>query len=621
MRRYEKLKMTTINEAVFKSKKAKAGEVVFDTSSHTTPHVKKLIELISAESKIPLKTLEEAMQQEIAETLEQSKKAPLLFHTMVHNAAESAAFQLLMKSKVKIKGGPKFRNVTFQKIIDMIKIEFDQDFFPLKSHVDRKHLKRPVMDIVDEETGTKGIDTAAATPDGHFYFNRDFMQNLLDFAYVKGSKPTGAKYKSNGGPIPDEYASIEFLIFHEFMHYTNDDFYYQRVIPGSDPQIINWVGDFRTNYTLVKNGFTPPPVGLFNEKINDDRVESYTKMYDMVKDEFDKLNDGDQKIITKIVNKLSDDHGPGQQAGAKAEDEELNGEDGEKLTPKDIDDIGKENNEAIKKGTKKRESEKHDEKGRNKETKNHAQGDPEDSTEGQIGKSGTGSKKFDLSNVEPRYNWRALIKRFINTGVPKTDETYAKPHRRSSATMEVVRQSGAGAIKPAEVVSEKDDIKLMVVIDESGSMSSIIPRVMKLITTMLQSSTFKGSDIFVMKYSDSLELYKVNLQRKKAVKVKSVTDKTTKWTLTTASVLQTGKFGGTSFPNQSTQAALEAIKLGYNVFIATDSDSTYGSIFSNIKKLITANPRAVFLLFNNESSYKSFVSKLKRTTPNITYFT
>ena len=202
------------------------------------------------------------------------------------------------------------------QLIRHIKAEHSK-FFPLRGFVSNRALVNDVWVITPTETPQyrqyNDVDTACATPSGCFVFNRQFCQTLMDYSAIKGLKGNSKKYKSQGGPIPDEYAYIEFTIMHELMHYSEDDFYYQHIIPNANTQIINYVGDFRTNYTLVKSGYPQLPVGLFNDLINYDRQTKYTDMYDLVKQEMERMKDEDKSEVEQQLDDSSaDDHEPGQ---------------------------------------------------------------------------------------------------------------------------------------------------------------------------------------------------------------------------------------------------------------------------------------------------------------------
>jgi hypothetical protein len=215
------------------------------------------------------------------------------------------------------KGAPKFLIPVFNELREEIIADHMEGVWPLRGNIERRPLYTPghytpdneigfadelvrkvmkdKIKVVDDTEKKKSrdiahhIDTAAATPSGDFYFNVKFMQKLMDFAFLKKVKPKGMKYVCNGGKIPDEYCYIEFLIMHEYLHYMEEDFYYQHIIPGAKPTLINWVGDFRSNYLLVKSGYEQLPMGLFSDHINFDRQPTYSEMYKTVQDEFAKF--------------------------------------------------------------------------------------------------------------------------------------------------------------------------------------------------------------------------------------------------------------------------------------------------------------------------------------------
>jgi hypothetical protein len=185
----------------------------------------------------------------------------------------------------------------------------------LRSFTDSKRLYEPAIYLIPDPKHPEldGIERAAASPKGEFYFEIEFMQDLMTFAHIKGVVPKGKKYVSNGGDTPDEYCWIEFLIIHEFLHYTYADFHYAQEIPKANNRIINWVGDFRSNYMLVKSGYEQLPDGLFSDDINYDRQTTYKQMYNLVVSEFNNLNKDEQQMVEQELNEKTDDHDTGHQ--------------------------------------------------------------------------------------------------------------------------------------------------------------------------------------------------------------------------------------------------------------------------------------------------------------------
>lgn len=321
--------------------KAAVG-TLFQPVTLNDPMIKRIMDYIVKETGKPRKELEDHMQEEIQRANDLAVRSHLLYSTAASMAAEGALFRMfgLPEEALKIeklaimagehfdvsqymhtpKGAPQFDPVTFSKLIRRVKVE-NPSIFPLRNPFNKKPIASPRIIIVPSKDKTdwefNDVDTAAATGRGEFIFNRHFIQQAMNYAYVRGKKPKSAKYASNGGDFPDEYAMVEFLILHEFFHYTHGDFHYQKVLKdgegkGANPKIINWVGDFRSNYDLVKAGHEPIPVGLYNDLVNYDRNATYKEMYERVRRELQRLNklpkagdvvktkSGDYKTVVKI---------------------------------------------------------------------------------------------------------------------------------------------------------------------------------------------------------------------------------------------------------------------------------------------------------------------------------
>ena len=326
------MKLTTkeLLEA-FVNKKNELGETVFSETKMSDAHIQKIIGIVAKKLGIKPAEIEADINAKIAKFDKIAQKAPILYATIQKNIVESEVFHIFEDHELDIKTAPKFDKDVFMNLVDYIKVEHDS-FFPLRNFITHKNLHNPNIIYVPSPYARhkqfNNIDTAAATPKGDFIFNVKFMQKLLDFAHIKGLKPKGKKYEANGGEIPNEYAYIEFLIIHELMHYTYADFHYQKVLKAS-PKIINWVGDFRTNYLLVKSGLEQIPIGLFNDHINYDRQKTYEEMYKLVKEEFKKLSDQEKKDVEDNLDDHADDHSQGGDSDEGDDGEDDGDEDGD----------------------------------------------------------------------------------------------------------------------------------------------------------------------------------------------------------------------------------------------------------------------------------------------------
>lgn len=294
--------MSWINE-VFNAKKADLGEIKFSKSSPTDPFCIKIAGLIAAARGISVPEVFAEIEQQIDKVKVIATKMPIIYHTMVDNIYESELFSMFENLHIPVEGAPQFDKVTFRELRTFVRGEHNR-FFPLRNFIEKRPHKNPAYYFTDDPTDLdssgnpnkskwSSVKTACATPNGEFVFNIPFCQKLIDWAHLKEIKPKGRKFDNHGGPIPFQYAYIEFLLMHEYLHYSEADFYYQQIIPNANPKLINYVGDFRSNYLLVKSGYEQLPIGLFCDKINYDRQHAYIDMYNIVKDEFSKGQEGE----------------------------------------------------------------------------------------------------------------------------------------------------------------------------------------------------------------------------------------------------------------------------------------------------------------------------------------
>lgn len=588
----------------FINRKFQEGEVKFPTSSLNDPVIQDLIKTISTLGKTSPQEIIGFIDHYVQEATDRAKIAPLLSHTMINNAVESALFKFFWEKRIQVPGAPVFNNVMFRKLVTAIRADHDE-FFPLRGFIDKRRLFSPNYAYVnDGDTGRyKSIKTAAATPNGDFIFNIPFSQALLGFAHLKKLKAKGKKYISNGGDIPDEYAYLEFLIMHEFMHYSNDDFYYQKIIPKANNKIINWVGDFRTNYLLVKSGYAPLPIGLYNDKINYDRQKSYIDMYRAVEEEFNKLKEDQKDKIRQYMDGNSDDHTPGNQEG---EEVEVDG-----ATPGDIDKNSKDITDKMKdaKDTGKEEREKREaEEGKAKG------GDPG------TGKMGP-AEALDYSKIRPTFNWKSLLTKFITSGRARVEETYAKPARKAVTQLSIARQTGASAIKPSErEVEQHVDLKLGFIIDSSGSMAGMARTIMSNAAALLKQPAFKRSTVTILKFSGGHEIFKCNFAADKAGKVANVNEKPKQLNLKASVILSEYTGGGTVFSPEIAGELRSLVQLKYNVILFSDSDMLAADNLKNFLTVYKEFPNRIFVIFDSRDTYIAFRQKTNIATANITHF-
>jgi hypothetical protein len=302
------MRIGEILEAFDFGKKQK-GQVPFKKSAIGDPHIQKIIARISKETGVPVADIAtELTESNSTKMLEEVRKySPMLYDTLAQNAVETAAFNNIGNS-IKLQkmqfNDVKFDFKTFLKLCDLIRQDHTpppgsppeaKGLFPLKAPGEQLRINtiRPIL-VPTNNPDLKQfnqVKTAAATANGDFIFDKDFMQQLLNYGKVIEVKPKGKKYVSNGGIIPDEYCYIEFLILHELFHYIFGDFKSGQRFKQYLPIAHNWASDFRSNYFLVKNGYEQLPIGLFSDDLNMDRelTSSYDKLIKVVHDEMQKL--------------------------------------------------------------------------------------------------------------------------------------------------------------------------------------------------------------------------------------------------------------------------------------------------------------------------------------------
>lgn len=280
----------------FDNKVKLKGEVPFRKSTISDLSITKVVQQISTESGVPVSDLIKEMSDSIDKIKEIGKYSPMLYDTLILNSAESAAFDLIFKSKKPVNlESTKFDLNVFRELIRLIKRE--TGIFPFSQPGDIRRLNDfapilvPSKSKAYEAKGYNKVTTAAATTDGDFIFNTDFMDQLLYYGAAIDVQPLGRKYVNNGGTIPNNYCYIEFLILHELLHYERGDFKSGKRFKQYSHTAHNWASDFRSNYFLVKSGYTQLPIGLFSDDLNFDRIQtnSYKKLIAVVDREMKKL--------------------------------------------------------------------------------------------------------------------------------------------------------------------------------------------------------------------------------------------------------------------------------------------------------------------------------------------
>lgn len=570
------------------------GVTKFLESEWHSKHVVDVLKYLAAGGKQTEAEIKDEVQEKVDKFKDLQKYSLVLYETVSKNIIESELFNKLSDIRKANSdhphAAPEFDPVLFMKLVRIVKSEHPR-FFPLRNFSDSKHLYNPRWILVPNDTEKRynSIPTAAATATGEFIFCVPFMQDLLNFAAIKGLKPKSKKYESQGGSFPDGYAYIEFLILHELMHYTQADFHYGKVFKDVSPKILNYVGDYRSNYELVKGGYEQLPIGLYSDHINYDRQNTYKEMIDLVVTEMAKLPKDMQEKLQKHLDQQGDEHGEqGEPSEGDAEPKE--GTEG------DVDEAGKKSRESMndKKDT-----------GEEKESKEIKPG------QSKSGGPGNGQKNtstaFDPASIKPRHNWKELLAKAIKHSA-EVEETYAKPNRRAITGVVLAQSRGAAAMKPGDIEFPLS-VKLQIVVDSSGSMGHVLPTVYANIKQLLKLREI--DPVFsLIRYSDSFDEWNCNTKNDKAVNAE---DKTTD---RTSKIFTTTFGGGTSFNDKLASVLVERASKGFTVIVFSDSDVLSGSNLTSLKKVIASK---AYVIFDSAETFRQAAKILKSVSFNVSH--
>lgn len=619
-------------------KKAKLGEVSFLETSLKDKHIKDLIQALSEFTNKSVQELETEAEEKYNQY--KSKMTHEVLHgTSSKNIAEQVLFGMMEDYKFQTETAPKFNAMIFKKLSMMIEAE-NPGMFPLQSIISKKSFE-PKYIFVPSETNKEfnSVKTAAATNDGRFIYNIPFMQQLINFAFIKDVKPKGKKYQANGGEIPNYYAPIEFLILHEILHLVQADNYYQKKYKANH-KIINYVGDFRSNYELVKTLGTEHqlPIGLYSDMVNYDRQSSYKEMYELVKKSLEEHKE-DQK----------DDDQQGEGGDSDESDDGLDSHD-DHTTEHDNEEVDKEHEENQKgKGSSKGKGKPSDgdseEKGEGsadgdgeptdeeleamdkkhkeisdalKERKEVATAEEAKKQKGQRGAEGkqntsTTDVKLD---VPVGVNWKVLLDKLIKKVIKSEMTTsYTKMNKRSITSASLAVSSGASAVKPGEVIASEEKNKLIFVIDSSGSMQSAIPKIhSQILHTLEKYNKTLDDEFYVVKFSDTHEVYRCSFKKSAFEKVhleEISNNKTTQLKVSNKNLLELFRHsigGATTFESVLVHHLSKATKNGSSVIIFTDSDVLYGENEKLLKLLFADSLKtSIGMVFSEFSAYTGFI--------------
>ena len=612
MKTVKNFKDFILSEA-FETKHAAVNTVKFTESSLKDSHVQNIIKQLAVHmsatksgAKITPKMIEAMIIERQAELLSKYK-SKYIHETSNKNIIESILFDMLEDSEFSSKTSPQFSLITFNNLISMIKSDHSE-FFPLRSIFTNKAINPTIITVPNAQYPeyTKSITTAAATADGVFIFNKIFMQRLLDFGHMKLVKPKGNKYVSNGGSIPDEYAYIEFLIIHEFMHYTYADSKYREKYKEHN-KIINYVGDFRTNYLLVKSGYEQLPIGLFSDHVNFDRQKSYKDMIDIVKKELTNDDeDTDHPEPGDGNGEPSDNDSKGEQGEGTSKSGPSDGEISDSDI-KDMDDMHK-------------QLEKEFGKDRSEEAKTPEEARERLSNDAKELPSSKANVNTKLE-VVTKVSWQSLLTKLIHrTSASLWDETRLKPSSRTASAVVNSIQTGSSVLPSIEVKEDDKKHKLVFVLDSSGSMDSVISKVYSQVHSVVSGKGKLDDQFYIVKFSGSHLVYACSISKKSFSEVsldEIYNDKATVLGSSNSNIKDVFSktiSGGTNFSSSLSDAIIKSTNNKNAVIIVSDEDILSGSNLDNFKHVLAkANKGSIGVIMANENCFKSYFSIFKNT--------
>lgn len=597
------MKYSQINiQEAFDIRRKNVGEIPFKKSDINDPYIKELI--YHASEKMGVSAIEIAKKiKDSVDKIEGFKKySTILYETMARNAVETAAFDLIEHSKKLDK--VQYDQTTFNKLMRMVEHEHDS-FFPLRAPGENNYIFHIDPIIVPNSRWPQytNIGTAAATESGHFIFNQPFMQKLLDWASIEELKPKGKKYVSNGGTIPNEYGYIEFLIMHELLHYAYGDFQSSNRLKQYTNREHNWASDFRSNYMLVKNGYSQLPIGLFSDLINYDRQGSYSQIVKVVHDELAKLPKPEKEQFEDMAT--LDDHEPPSDDPTKDDKPDKSGPSQDEIQ-KDIEG----------KMSKRQEVSDAPKPGGDGDGDGDGSGGRGGRGRGHSGMDKLGSIKDEIDKIKPKMNWKALIRKMMSSSVIIKDVSYAKPSRRSIIGASIAAQTGAAAMKPGDRNVEQQFNKLVLVFDTSGSMGGVISTVLAEAQALLKKMGRMSVPIGIVFFAGELKWFQINIGKNTYTELTSAnelgnTDKKAMPGYKT--VLQLSSSGGTAFSSSLAGDLSGLASKGYNIMIFSDDDIIDDTDnWSNFSKLWVKHKSNVFFIADSVITWKNICNKLQQ---------
>jgi predicted metal-dependent peptidase len=611
-----RLTQTLVLQEALSIKRKALGEVPFKESKLSDPHIREIVNAASKKLGVPASEIDAKIKNEVKKIESFREYSYIIYDTVAKNMVANAAFYLVKT----LESDPAFqaRRVIFKmpvfaKLVKMVELEH-RSFFPLRSPIEHNYIYH-IAPITVPTSNPKlekfnVVPTAAVYPTGQFVFNVNFMQKLLDYAVAEKLTPLGKKYASNGGPIPDPYAYIEFLIIHEMLHYTYGDFAAGNRLKSYSHKEHNWASDFRSNYMLVKSGYEQLPFGLFSDHINYDRQGTYEEMVRVVHDELKKLPKNKQKEFEEMAE--LDEH-------PQSDDEDTDQTGENKPREPSQDDIHRE----VQKKMGERQEIGSDEEMRDRE-EGSGGGRGRGGSSGKDGMGGLKSRAEEIAQVKPTISWKNLIKQMITSaGAQSVATSYQRPGRKTISGIDVAATTGAMAVKPGEKLVDEPYTKICLVFDTSGSMYHNIPTVMAEAQSLLKQLGKLSYSIGLVFFSDSTRNFQVNIGDDRYAEVPAISDLASAMPKNSEkgwrNLLTLGSTGGTYFSKEMTTQLGSLAAQDWNIIVFSDSDILGGDNWHNFNDLWSAHKANVSFIADTDETWKRAIQESGHRPGNWTH--
>lgn len=566
---------------------------MFSKTSLSDGFISDIIEEYAIQSGKPFESVLDEVREKVDERIRLLSFSPFMYQNMIDAAVEAVVFDEYMP----VKKERLFSENVFYALKNMI-IEENSSFFPLKDgYSKRKVLKTnwfvvPASDAVRLPKRMQSCETAMVTNKGDFVFNRFFCESLCRYAKYKGISARGPKYASNGGPIPDYYEYVEFLIMHEFMHIIHGDVFYINKFKNISKDIQNIVGDFIINYKLLKSGYNQPPIGLYSENINYDKQDTIEEMREVVVSELLKMPDGD---VSKHPYASSlDEHVP----------EDFS--ESERLESSENLDSAVDENQKSTEGLSQEDKE-------NPLSSEKTATEDNAKRESQKRRQGTGFVE-DNEEYVPQYRWAQLVKRLLPTNSPREEYSYSKISKKTVSCLKQLRESGVSSAKPGVLLTENEKKGIFFIIDSSGSVLKELEGVKEELLSMVRGRLSRLLDVYILKFDSRHKLFQVNLKRNSYKEIGgssfSVQNSVEVHYKGVENIFAEGGWGGsTNLSREVIERALGMWAAGYNIVLFSDTDIIHDKEnYENLQELAktTSKRRNSFAIITTREAYKNY---------------